>query len=191
MHYLMATSKKHFLDPKTRLAFPWLLWQIWKARNLFCFEQRSVDAETVLDKAMEESSVWLQLHSFIPPEASPILVEEKMSEIWEKPPQGDIKCNVSSVWNPQTRNVGAAWIIRDSDGKAIFHSCRSFAGVRSQLEATLITSVPWSLYPLWRRFRKTLDKLETYRMVRITDKSNTVVQAIAQSALQAQWQQSY
>ena len=223
MHYLMATSKKHFLDPKTRLAFPWLLWQIWKARNLFCFEQRSLDAETVLDKAMEESSVWLQLHSFIPPEAPPILVEEKMSESWEKPPQGDIKCNVSSVWNPQTKNVRAAWIIRDSDGKALFHSHRSFAGVHSPFEANLISlvwtteslndiqmkrvqlestdsylrnsfsqaSVPWSLQPLWRRFRKALDKLETYRVVRITDKGNIVAQAIAQSALQGQWQQSY
>ncbi|CAF2269881.1 unnamed protein product [Brassica napus] len=125
---------------------------------------------------MEESSVWLQLHSFIPPEAPPILVEEKMSESWEKPPQGDLKCNVSSVWNPQTKNVGAAWIIRDSDGKALFHSRRSFAGVRSPFEATLISlaSVPWSLQPLWRRFRKALDKLETYRVVRITDKGNIV-----------------
>ncbi|KAH0928925.1 hypothetical protein HID58_014652 [Brassica napus] len=145
------------------------------------------------------------------------LEKEVMSESWEKPPQGDLKCNVSSVWNPQTKNVGAAWIIRDSDGKALFHSRRSFAGVRSPFEATLISlvwttealndiqmkrvhlestdsylrnsfsqaSVPWSLQPLWRRFRKALDKLETYRVVRITDK------AIAQSALQGQWQQSY
>ncbi|KAF3585754.1 hypothetical protein F2Q69_00026277 [Brassica cretica] len=223
MYLLLANSKKRSLNPKIRLAFPWVLWQIWKARNLFCFEQRRFNAEAVIDKAMEEAAVWLHLHSFIPDDSPEITVEEMASQSWEKPPLGSFKCNMSTVWEAQTGNAGAAWIIRDSFGKALFHSRRSFVGIRSQVEATMIVlvwttealndiqvkriiletsspqiqknfsqaSLPWSLHSLWRRFRRALDRLETYRVVRINDGCNTIAQNIAESALQVQWQQSY
>ncbi|CAF1814087.1 unnamed protein product [Brassica oleracea] len=193
MYHLLANSKKHSLNPKIRLAFPWILWQIWKARNLFCFEQRRLNAEAVIDKAMEEAAVWLHLHSFIPDDTPEITVEEKTSQAWEKPPLGYYKCNVSTVWEAQTGNVGAAWIVRDSFGEALFHSRRSFVGIRSQVEATMIgmASLPWSLNSLWKRFRRALDRFETYRVVRINDGCNTIAQNIAESALQVQWQQSY
>ena len=130
---------------------------------------------------------------------------------------------MSTVWEAQTGNVGAAWIVRDSFGEALFHSRRSFVGIRSQVEATMIglvwttealnhiqvrriiletsspqvqknfsqASLPWSLNSLWKRFRRALDRLETYRVVRINDGCNTIAQNIAESALQIQWQQSY
>lgn len=139
---------------------------------------------------------------------------------WEKPPLDYFKCNMSTVWEAQTGNVGAAWIVRDSFGKALFHSRRSFVGIRSQVEAIMIglvwttealndiqvkriifetsspqiqknfsqASLPWVLHSLWRRFRRALDRLETYRVVRINDGCNTIAQ---NSALQVQWQQSY
>ncbi|XP_048598085.1 uncharacterized protein LOC125578967 [Brassica napus] len=223
MYHLLANSKKPSLNPKIRLAFPWILWQIWMARNLFCFEQRRLNAEAVIDKAMEEAAVWLHLHSFIPDDPPEITVEEKTSQAWEKPPLGYFKCNASTVWEAQTGNVGAAWIVRDSFGEALFHSRRSFVGIRSQVEATMIgmvwttealndiqvrriiletsspqaqknfsqASLPWSLNSLWKRFRRALDRFETYRVVRINDGCNTIAQNIAESALQVQWQQSY
>ena len=130
---------------------------------------------------------------------------------------------MSTVWEAQTGNVGAAWIVRDSFGEALFHSRRSFVGIRSQVEATMIglvwttealnhiqvrriiletsspqvqknfsqASLPWSLNSLWKRFRRALDRFETYRVVRINDGCNTIAQNIAESALQVQWQQSY
>ncbi|KAH0910192.1 hypothetical protein HID58_033513, partial [Brassica napus] len=52
-------------------------------------------------------------------------------------------------------------------------------------------SLPWSLNSLWKRFRRALDRFETYRVVRINDGCNTIAQNIAESALQVQWQQSY
>ncbi|CAN6878092.1 unnamed protein product, partial [Brassica oleracea] len=88
MYLLLANSKKRSLNPKIRLAFPWVLWQIWKARNLFYFEQRRFNAEAVIDKAMEEAAVWLHLHSFIPDDSPEITVEEMASQSWEKPPLG-------------------------------------------------------------------------------------------------------
>ncbi|KAG2302333.1 hypothetical protein Bca4012_060646 [Brassica carinata] len=102
MHYLMACSKKNSLDPKTRISFPWVLWHMWKNRNIHCFEHRSTDAVTLITGAMEEASVWLQLHSFIPPGAPAVEFKENTSTIWSKPPSGFVKCNVGSAWSPNT-----------------------------------------------------------------------------------------
>ena len=63
LHYLIANSGKRDLDPKWRLSFPWILWHVWKARNLLCFEKISLSADEILSKAMEEAMIWLSLSS--------------------------------------------------------------------------------------------------------------------------------
>lgn len=55
-----------------------------------------------------------------------------------------LKCNVGSVWSGDNNTGGAAWIIRDSAGKVMFHSRHSFTGIRSQLEADIIAAV-WAI----------------------------------------------
>ncbi|CAN7004121.1 unnamed protein product, partial [Brassica oleracea var. botrytis] len=86
IHYLLACSKKSSVDPKLRLAFPWILWHIWKNRNLFCFEQRSNNAKTILSKALEEASVWLQLNAYVPADPPAMELEVVDSYSWRKPP---------------------------------------------------------------------------------------------------------
>ncbi|KAF2579547.1 hypothetical protein F2Q68_00001170 [Brassica cretica] len=170
MHYLMAFSKKNTLDPKTRLSFPWMLWQIWEARNLFCFEHRSFDAEMIVHKAMEEASIWLQLHSFVTPDAPPITVEEKPWNFWKKPPPEIHPGKLCSI---------AGGLLQEYD-------------LNTRIQNNFYqASIPWNLHPLWKRLRRALDKIETSRMMRITEESNKIAQAIAESALQMQWQQSY
>ncbi|CAN7025200.1 unnamed protein product, partial [Brassica rapa subsp. trilocularis] len=141
LHYLLACSKKSSVDPKLRLAFPWILWHIWKNRNLFCFEQRSNSAEIILSRALEEASVWLQLNAYVPADPPAMELEVEDSNSWKKPPSTTVKCNVGSAWSASNSTSGAAWILRNSEGEAILHSRRSFVGVRSQLEADLIAHV--------------------------------------------------
>lgn len=71
----------------------------------------------------------------------------KDQQIWEKLPQGLIKCNVGSAWSAPSENGGAAWLTRDSSGTALAHSRRSGVGIRSQLEADLLALV-WSMEAL-------------------------------------------
>ncbi|KAJ4879421.1 hypothetical protein Rs2_36475 [Raphanus sativus] len=123
--------------------FPWLLWNIWKSRNLFCFEHRSVDADTTVFKAQDESSVWLQINGFIPADAPAVVVEVSQKRSWEKPPLNTVKCNIGSAWSASNGKAGAAWILRNSEGRAMLHSRRSFVGIRSQLEADL-TAMVWA-----------------------------------------------
>ncbi|CAN6980292.1 unnamed protein product [Brassica oleracea var. botrytis] len=79
IHYVLSCSKKRTLEPEVRLVFPWILWHIWKARNLFCFEQRRSDPIITMSLAIEEASVWLRLHSFLPSVRPEIVFEENDS----------------------------------------------------------------------------------------------------------------
>lgn len=63
MHYLLSCSKNKGLEHNLRCSFPWILWHIWKARNLFCFEQVKLSASEILAKAEEEVSIWFKLRN--------------------------------------------------------------------------------------------------------------------------------
>ena len=51
---------------------------------------------------------------------------------------GVLKCNVAAAWDSESKNSGAAWVVRDSTGEVLFHSRRSFARVQSLVEVELI-----------------------------------------------------
>lgn len=111
---------------------------------MFCFEKRRIEPAITLDKALEEAAVWLRLNSFIPNDATEIACEETNSNMWTKPPLGVVKCNVGSAWSSSNGHGGMAWIVRDSYGKSLFHSRRSFVGICSQLEADLV-ALGWAV----------------------------------------------
>lgn len=65
IHYLISCSQKQSIGESVRLAFPWILWQIWKARNKFCFEQVRPVTSVLVSTAMDEAVVWLKLHGHL------------------------------------------------------------------------------------------------------------------------------
>lgn len=76
IHYLISCSKKVSMEPTLRLAFPWILWHIWKTKNLYCFEKRRNEPTNTLGMALEEAAIWLRLNGFIPHDNPEIVVEE-------------------------------------------------------------------------------------------------------------------
>lgn len=42
------------------LLFPWIMWFLWKAMNLFVFEDRSFTEKECLNKALAEARIWQQ-----------------------------------------------------------------------------------------------------------------------------------
>lgn len=137
LHYLISSSGKRNLDPKLRLTFPWILWHIWKARNLLCFEQTSLSAEDFLSKALDEASVWLTLNVSQTAENSRPNREVFLQGKCTKPPMGFIKCNVGFSWSPYHQRAGAFWLVRDSSGKALYHARRAFFGITSSHHASM------------------------------------------------------
>ena len=50
-HQLIAESRRQNVSADTKRKFPWILWQIWKARNAFCFERTSMTAKSIFCEA--------------------------------------------------------------------------------------------------------------------------------------------
>ncbi|WZZ14205.1 hypothetical protein YC2023_107294 [Brassica napus] len=138
MHYLISCSHKRGLDPKLQLAFPWILWHIWKARNLLCFEKINLSAAEIISKAMDEASMWLTVNVPRIMEISSRSLAANTTEVWRKPPTGFVKCNVGFSWSSNTQLAGASWLVRDSDEVALSHSRRAFPGIHSEHQASLV-----------------------------------------------------
>ncbi|XP_018435702.1 uncharacterized protein LOC108807989 [Raphanus sativus] len=144
LHHLIACSKKHSLQPEAGAIFPWLLWHIWKARNSFCFEFTRLDPAMVWEKAKMEAEVWRNLQT-APHDRTPSAVPTRViSNKWTKPMSNWVKCNISSSWVSQNPLSGGAWIVRDSTGKVVFHSRRSFSNLENSL-ITDLTSLQWAV----------------------------------------------
>ena len=63
LHHLIACCDNTKIDQSTRRAFPWVLWNIWKARNLFFFEKTRASLDSLMEKAHEESDEWFMANS--------------------------------------------------------------------------------------------------------------------------------
>lgn len=147
LYHLITASKKPSADNAAVLSFPWVLWQIWKARNSFVFEQIQSSGFTISSKAAEEAATWLSLQ-LLPPEATLKVPHSSSQDLqWKKPPDGTVKCNIASSWIDPQQTSGSAWILRNSNGVPLSHSRRAFPSVPSAVEAEL-QSIWWAMEAL-------------------------------------------
>lgn len=125
-------------DPNTRSVFPWLVWEVWKARNALAFDNKTVSAYTIASRAFEEASSWQKTMILkTNTEIVDVVVRTEENIGWIKPPSGCLKCNVGSSWVDPHHPSGASWILRGEDGQTIMHSRRSYSFMRSKAEADL------------------------------------------------------
>lgn len=110
IHYLISCSQKQSIGESVRLAFPWILWQIWKARNKFCFERVIPVSSVVVSTAMDEAVLWLKLHGHLGESSITPQTDHGVAVIWEKPPPSYLKCNIGSSWCLSSLRGGASWI---------------------------------------------------------------------------------
>lgn len=63
---------------------------------------------------------------------------------WLRPPPNWLKCNVASSWIFNAPLSGAAWLLRDEEGKVLLHSRRAFTRLASPL-TTELHALLWSV----------------------------------------------
>ncbi|KAG2295020.1 hypothetical protein Bca52824_041689 [Brassica carinata] len=63
---------------------------------------------------------------------------------WLRPPPNWLKCNVASSWTFNAPLSGAAWLLRDEEGKVLLHSRRAFTRLASSL-TTELHALLWSV----------------------------------------------
>lgn len=89
--------------------YPWLMWNLWKARNLFVFEDRSFsEAETVL-KAIKDAKEWQDAQKVSQPQVKLPKVFQPPAPISEK-----FSCFVDAAWNGISGACGLGWCLKDS-----------------------------------------------------------------------------
>lgn len=147
-YYLLIVAKNLACLIDTRRLFPWGLWYLWKNRNGLNFEGKVFLAPEVATKAFEEMNQWFQAQVIEIRETVPwnhsLFLEKKK---WKLSPFPWLKCNIGVSWSNRNKLAGASWVLRDSYGKVILHSRRSFTNVVSKQDAHLLVFI-WAINSL-------------------------------------------
>lgn len=136
-HHLLESCKKRHLPEKTRLVFPWVLWQLWKSRNRCVFEHVVFGAKEVWERIQVEAEAWRAANVTDKEDRDQDAAGDSTST-WQKPCPSFVKCNIGSSWVDGNQNCGVAWLTRNHAGAALAHSRRSYSHVSSSLEAELL-----------------------------------------------------
>lgn len=60
IEYALSLKGKPVLDPQFRSVVPWLLWEIWKARNALLYAAKATDHHFVIANALDEAEEWIK-----------------------------------------------------------------------------------------------------------------------------------
>lgn len=144
-NYLLKIGNLKSVPLETRRLFPWILWRLWKNRNLFVFEAKLFCPLDSVVKIKEDADFW-SLSQSVNSECERI--ESKAitrEDIGWKPPSANwFKCNIGAFWCKHKKIGGCAWVLRDHNGFVVLHSRRSFANIINSDELHL-QSILWSI----------------------------------------------
>ncbi|KAG7590131.1 Reverse transcriptase zinc-binding domain [Arabidopsis suecica] len=151
----------HFLVNKDNLrwpielrkSFPWIIWRLWKNRNLLFFEGKCFSALDTIKKVREDVQDWFAAQEV---EAERSLDPSRVlqpsgnvqgscpSSLWKPPPTMWVKCNIGLSWSRRNLLAGVSWVLRDEWGVVLMHSRRAFINIRSRKEAQFLCLV-WAV----------------------------------------------
>ncbi|CAN6931355.1 unnamed protein product [Brassica oleracea] len=94
----------------------WILWGIWKARNLFSFEHRATTAPAVMTSAISGAREWSMAQQTNLPRTSTTRYMERPPTL----PTVLLTCNSDAVWRKETNNAGLGWVIIGSQDGLIY-----------------------------------------------------------------------
>ncbi|KAF8111881.1 hypothetical protein N665_0071s0020 [Sinapis alba] len=144
LHYMVACTKKRNAELGNFKTFPWILWNLWKARNDLVFQNSRSLASSCVDKSVQEANIWFQVNDDSHVPAQTHLHPLSHSGNWVRPPLQFLKCNIGSAWDHLSGVSGAGWLLRDHQGTPRNHSRRAFSDSRSRREADL-KSLHWAV----------------------------------------------
>ena len=139
MSRLIDLTQQNDLPHHLRFVSPWILWFLWKNRNALLFEGKGSITTTLVDKAYEAYHEWFSAQTHMQNDEKHLKITK-----WCPPLPGELKCNIGFAWSKQHHFSGASWVVRDSQGKVLLHSRRSFNEVHSPYSAK-IRSWEWAL----------------------------------------------
>ncbi|KAG7540479.1 Ribonuclease H-like superfamily [Arabidopsis thaliana x Arabidopsis arenosa] len=109
---------------------PWIMWNLWKARNYLIFEERFFSEQDLLLKAISEAREWQSAQKCLPTPA-----KRRHAGAATQENRAAVKCYVDAAWCGSSHMCGQGWIIYDpsSSSPTQFSDSQSF--VKSALTA--------------------------------------------------------
>ncbi|KAG7584818.1 Ribonuclease H domain [Arabidopsis thaliana x Arabidopsis arenosa] len=143
---LLRTASSTSALPPTGLSLtplaPWILWNLWKARNYLIFEDRTFSEQDIVLKAIKEAKDWQAAQSCLPNQAL------KRKQCSPPPVNSEaVKCFVDAAWCGSTKLCGQGWIVYDPSGNAPirYSVSQSFVSSALSAEALALRSALFSL----------------------------------------------
>lgn len=138
LHYLYKSRLDCRIPMELRRIFPWVLWRLWKNRNLFFMKESSSRPLKLLKKIREDVEFWC-LAQTVKDEVEEAKTREDtvQSSKWKPPEINWLKCNIGVFWDKKKRVGGCAWVLRNNQGVSLLHSRRGFSNIISKDQLNL------------------------------------------------------
>ena len=137
-HHLLKVSKSSLMPFEITRMFPWVLWHIWKSRNIFTFEGRGFCPLETLKKIRQEVDAWFLAQKAVAEQNLCQEIPKALSNrSWIPPSISWIKCNLTYSWDKNFNLAGVAWLLRNHQGQVLLHSRHAISDIDSLAEAKL------------------------------------------------------
>lgn len=134
--FLFNIRKSRNLQSEEGRVWPWVVWNLWKRRNDFLFENRCFNPLEVSAKAFRDAEEWFVAQTLEKEWKDMEKITQPVPERrWHPPKPGWKMCNVGFTFDNNKRIAGGGWVLRNERGVVLLHSRRSFAGIKTKDEA--------------------------------------------------------
>ena len=123
MNYLLGLKNRRNGGDDMEVLWPWVLWSLWKSRNLLLFEGRRINPSATVIKGKQDMEEWrmaLEVEKRVDQIGEEVRVTKKKK--WYPPPPGWLMCNIAFDWSKSLGYLGTAWVVRNGRGVVLFHS---------------------------------------------------------------------
>ncbi|KAL0884467.1 hypothetical protein Bca101_008448 [Brassica carinata] len=155
--------------------WPWVLWNLWKARNARCYENKIFSAQEVALKSIKDAKEWSLAQSkphtpFILETGSPHAHHLARSPCPPPTfPPGTLVCKVDAAWDANTGACGIGGIFTGSNTRRFPNLCETSAHVSSALMAEAIAvrlAVATAVYSNVRSLAVLSDSLSLIKLLK-------------------------
>ncbi|CAA7047983.1 unnamed protein product [Microthlaspi erraticum] len=91
--------------------FPWIVWQLWTARNKLIFDDKLFSERELVSRAIKEARNWKEAQLAIPAQRTRDPTQAK-----DGPTVAEYSCFVDAAWSAETGSCGMGWFFqKDQD----------------------------------------------------------------------------
>lgn len=119
--------------------WPWLLWNLWKARNKLCFEDRIFSGMEIVTKSIVDARNWQEAQ--MPPKDRRVTHKSAPKVANNPVPAGTVVCNVDAAWNASSGNCGLGVLYSgDKPTTLVSRTCEPHPFVSSAMMAEALAT---------------------------------------------------